>query len=170
MTMLQIGSRNGNSSTGVAEQHELGSRRRVATRFGERRRRPVGDGSGGSVALRVADLNRAVHFYTELLGFDLKLRVGDFWAEVEATGLTVGLLVTECAEAVGDGGPAIGLTVDDLYVTRTRLVRQGVVFLDDRQEDGTVRIATFRDPDGNPVYLCEVIQGPGAHLIPSASW
>ena len=44
----------------------------------------------GNVTLMVADMDRAVGFYVEKLGLELKVRYGNEWAEV-APGITLGL-------------------------------------------------------------------------------
>src|SRR2546425_2515352 len=47
---------------------------------------------GGEVRIPVSDLDRAIGFYTEVLGLTLRLRVGDEWATIDAgDGLQLGL-------------------------------------------------------------------------------
>ena len=43
----------------------------------------------------VQDMDRAVKFYTETLGFPLKVRFGNNWAEVDAGSISIGLHPTE---------------------------------------------------------------------------
>jgi catechol 2,3-dioxygenase-like lactoylglutathione lyase family enzyme len=43
----------------------------------------------GNVFYRVPDMDAAVHFYTEVLGFGLKLRDGDRWAAFDVGGMTL---------------------------------------------------------------------------------
>jgi len=53
---------------------------------------------------------------------------------------------------------SVVLRVDNLDQTRATLMRQGVEFERSIQEiPGEVRIATFRDPAGNRLHLCEVL-------------
>src|SRR6266852_2017814 len=48
--------------------------------------------SGGNATVFVSNMDRAVQFYTEVLGLKLTNRFGDNWATVEAgKGLTIGL-------------------------------------------------------------------------------
>ena len=124
-----------------------------------------------SLALRVADLDRSIVFYCDGLGLELRYRVGQLWAEVQTDGLTIGLLVDARvgAQPGGDAStPAIALEVDDLVEARSRLRRQGVTLPDAVRGDGLVRVATFTDPDGHPLFLCEVLWGPGVHAV--AGW
>ena len=47
--------------------------------------------SGGNATVFVSDMDRAVRFYTEVLGLKLTNRFGNHWATVEAgKGLTIG--------------------------------------------------------------------------------
>jgi catechol 2,3-dioxygenase-like lactoylglutathione lyase family enzyme len=47
---------------------------------------------GGTPTIYVSDMERAVEFYTEVLGLRLESRHGDEWASVDAgRGMTIGL-------------------------------------------------------------------------------
>jgi catechol 2,3-dioxygenase-like lactoylglutathione lyase family enzyme len=112
----------------------------------------------GNVTVMVSDLNRAIQFYTETLGLQLKYRVENEWAEIETPGLSIGL------HPAGDkgsqpgqaGGLSIGLSVESLDAAMAALAAKGVTFAPNITSDGPVRIAFFTDPDNNPLYLCEV--------------
>jgi predicted enzyme related to lactoylglutathione lyase len=59
---------------------------------------------------------------------------------------------------VGRCGAIVVLRVDNVDQTRATLMLQGVEFEGTIQEiPGEVRIATFRDPAGNRLQLCEVL-------------
>lgn len=116
---------------------------------------------GGTPTIYVSNMDRAVEFYTEVLGLRLISRYGDEWASVDVgKGLTLGL--HPAAERMGAPGTLgsinIGLNVtqsiDD--VVRT-LESRGVTFDGPIQGDtnGSIRLAFFGDPDGNSLYLCE---------------
>ncbi len=114
-----------------------------------------------NVTVMVTDLDRAVQFYTEVLGLALKQRMGDGWAEIEAPGLTIGL---HPANAHGPqpgqtGSLSIGLGVAALEPAMVALQAKGVVFAPRISEDGPVRLAFFSDPDRNPLYLSAPKQG-----------
>ncbi len=99
------------------------------------------------------DIDRAVAFYTDVLGFTLARRSGHEWAELDAGPLRFALHGTE--DDLPPSGTVV-LRVDDLDEARATLERRGAVFdafVGD--VEGFARFATFRDPDGNPVQLIE---------------
>jgi catechol 2,3-dioxygenase-like lactoylglutathione lyase family enzyme len=120
--------------------------------------------AGGNATLLVADLDRAVRFYVETLGFKLRVRHGPHWAEVDAGGgLVLGL------HPAGDrpqgprpgahGSISIGLEVNQPIAEVVQvLANRGVVFHGPVREDGAVKLAFFADPDGNALYLAEPYQ------------
>ncbi len=116
---------------------------------------------GGTPTIYVSDMDRAVQFYTEVLGLRLISRYGDEWASVDAgKGLTLGL--HPAAERMGAPGTLgsinVGLNVTESIdeVVRT-LTSRGVTFDGPIQDDanGSIRLAFFGDPDNNSLYLCE---------------
>jgi catechol 2,3-dioxygenase-like lactoylglutathione lyase family enzyme len=112
--------------------------------------------TNGIVTLRVADLDRAVRFYTETLGLELTERSGGHWAAVRAPGLTIGLHpggapAPRPAAPDGPASPTIGLEVADLPAAVTALTARGVRFA--RRGEGAEALAFFSDPDGHGLYL-----------------
>ena len=100
------------------------------------------------------DMDAAVAFYRDVVGFELLRREGGEWAEFDGgTGVRFALHGTD------DETPAAGtvvLRVDDLDEARWVLESRGVAFDAYVGEvEGFARFATFRDPDGNPVQLIE---------------
>ena len=120
----------------------------------------------GNVTAMVSNMNRSIRFYTEALGLKLKYRHGDDWAEVEAPGLTIGL------HLAGKVGPqpgkseslSVGFTVEKMDAEIETLKKKGVTFSPHRVDEGPVRLAFFSDPDGNPLYLCEVKAPASSHV------
>jgi len=109
-----------------------------------------------NVTVMVSDMKKAIRFYVETLGLELKANYGDQYAQVRAPGVTIGL------HPSGAAGPkpgnseslSIGFGVESLDSAMAELKGKGVVFTrvtDDRQ----VKLAFFSDPDGNPLYLSE---------------
>ncbi len=62
---------------------------------------------GGTPTIYVSDMDRAVEFYTEVLGLRLESRYGNEWASVDAgKGMTIGL--HPAAERMGAPGTLAG--------------------------------------------------------------
>ena len=109
-----------------------------------------------NVTIMISDMNLSVKFYVETLGLKLKSRYADQFAQVEGPGLTIAL-----HPAFG-GGPrpgnseslSVGLGVADIESAMTKLKGKGVSF-SRVSNDGPVKLAFFKDPDGNPLYLSQ---------------
>ncbi len=112
----------------------------------------------GNVTVMVSDMDRAIKFYVEGLGLKQKFRHENDWTEVETPGLTIGLhLADKMGVKPGKSESlSIGFTVDRLETEMDRLKKKGVAFSPRIVDEGPVRLAFFGDPDGNPLYLCEV--------------
>ena len=121
---------------------------------------------GGNATLYVADMQRSIDFYTETLGLNLRMRAGDHWAEIDAgPGLILGLhpASPHTPKPGTRGSMQIGLNVTGrLEEAMDELKNRGVDFHGPIVDDEQVRLAFFADPDGNPLYLCEVLYA-GAH-------
>jgi catechol 2,3-dioxygenase-like lactoylglutathione lyase family enzyme len=117
--------------------------------------------SSGNVTIYVANMDRAVRFYTEVLGLKLAYRFGDHWASVElGKGLTIGLHPSSAESPKGPGGMAIGLELTgSLEDAMHRLEAKGVRFTDASSEAKAGKFAHFHDPDGNSLYLAELDWG-----------
>ena len=124
---------------------------------------PIDSGARiGHVHLKVADLDRALRFYRDVLGFDLTQRYGDSAAFVSAGGYHhhIGL---NTWESQGGKPPPPGTTglyhVAIVYPTRAaladalrRLMKAGIR-LDGASDHGVSEALYLRDPDGNGVEL-----------------
>ena len=117
----------------------------------------------GHVHLKVADLDRALKFYRDVLGLQLTQRFGRQAAFLSAGGYHhhIGL---NTWESRGGQPPAPGTTglyhVAIAYPTRAaladalqRLVAAGIG-LDGASDHGVSEALYLRDPDGNGVELC----------------
>jgi catechol 2,3-dioxygenase len=125
--------------------------------------KPIGPGVRiGHVHLKVADLDRALRFYCDVLGFELMVRMGDEAAFVSAGGYHhhIGL---NTWESLGGKPPPPNTTglyhVAILYPTRAelsdalkRLIRAGIT-LDGASDHGVSEALYLRDPDQNGVEL-----------------
>jgi catechol 2,3-dioxygenase len=116
----------------------------------------------GHVHLKVADLERAVHFYSEVLGFDVMQRMGDSAAFLSAGGYHhhVGLNTWE-----SEGGPPAPRGSAGLYhvafrypnrrslADALRRLQAFAVALKGAADHGVSEALYLRDPDGNGVEL-----------------
>ena len=114
--------------------------------------------NGGNATIYVSDMDRSVKFYTEALGLKLDYQAGSDWAQINAgKGLLLGLHgIAHGAEAGKNGSTTVGFEVDEsierVYDT---LKGRGVAFDGPVMDTGHVKLANFRDPDGNAFYLSE---------------
>ena len=114
---------------------------------------------GALPTMFVSDMDRAVAFYTEVLGLRLAFRAGDHWASIDAgAGTQIGLHPASPGASPRAPGPdamSVGLNVTEpIETVIAALSARGVEF-GDVTSDGMLKIAHFADPDGNALYLCE---------------
>ena len=116
----------------------------------------------GHVHLKVADLERALGFYRDVLGFDLTQRIGSSAAFLSAGGYHhhIGLNTWESA---GGRPPAVETTglyhLAILYPTRAELgdalrrLQKASIPLEGASDHGVSEALYLRDPDNNGVEL-----------------
>jgi catechol 2,3-dioxygenase-like lactoylglutathione lyase family enzyme len=127
--------------------------------------------SSGNITIYVSNMDRAVRFYSEVLGLRLAYRFGDHWASVElGKGLTIGLHPASAEMPAGrKGSMAIGLELTgSIHEAVKALEAKGVKFQGVVNEGKSGSFAGFEDPDGNPLYLAQlnwshVNQGEGEY-------
>ena len=117
----------------------------------------------------VKDLDAAVQFYCQRLGFEEELRPDPVFAMLYRGDLRLLLSVPgnhPGGHALTDGTiPSPGgwnrilIQVTDLDATVEALRRAGVHFLDDRPSGVAVRQVLVEDPSGNPIELFEPATG-----------
>lgn len=114
----------------------------------------------GTVAVGVADHDRAIAFYTGMLGFEVRMDAefapGQRWAEVASPGAhtSIALVTPEEGEQVGrDTG--IRLATTDAAGDHAELQAAGVATSDLLAWEGVPPMFSFRDPDGNELYVVE---------------
>ncbi len=113
----------------------------------------------GNVTIMVSDFDRAVAFYTQTLGFTLKNRYGNDWADVSAPGVNIGLHPDGGHNKSRGEALSIGFEVADLEQAMQELGGKGVQFPDGVRVAGYLREAAFADPDGTPLYLVQMAHG-----------
>jgi predicted enzyme related to lactoylglutathione lyase len=100
----------------------------------------------------VDDVDRAVAFYTALLGAAPALRDGNRWAEFHTGGCRFALSSAEEA-ATPDTRAALVFHVDALEPMMAELEGAGAVLLSMRDMGSHGRTATLRDPAGHVFQL-----------------
>ncbi len=116
------------------------------------------------VVVPVSDVDRAKHFYSEQVGFnvDTDMRMGEQFRVVQLTPPGSGCSIT-IGTGLGDMPPGslqgLQLVVSDIDAARTELVRRGVDVTPVQHFDDGVRVdgpggdwnsfIFFADPDGN---------------------
>lgn len=119
---------------------------------------------GGTASVYISDMDRAVQFYTSILGLKLINRIADEWAEVDAgNGFVIGLHPAKPPATPKPG--TMGAINIELRVNESQSL-QGIV--DTLQLRGArfsapiatyehVRLATLVDLDGNKLLLAQTI-------------
>jgi len=108
-----------------------------------------------NVWVPVQDIERALAFYQNTLGFSLIKRDGP-WAEVDASGLNIGLNGREPEGTQSSGGPVITFQPEaGLDAAVEDLKGKDVQFPAGISEHDWGRIATFNDSEGNDLQLYE---------------
>ena len=101
------------------------------------------------------DLDKAKEFYGNVLGLKQVFEM-EGWAGFAHAPKATSSGVSANPSHRGRNGATVVLKVDKLDQTRSRLEGNGVQFEGDTEETlGVVRIATFRDPFGNPLQLVQ---------------
>ena len=117
----------------------------------------------GHVHLKVADLDRALGFYRDVLGFELTQRLGRSAAFLSAGGYHhhIGLNTWESLRGAPPPPGSTGLyhlaiaypTRAELADALERLLRAGIP-LEGASDHGVSEALYLRDPDGNGLELC----------------
>lgn len=122
--------------------------------------------SGGNATINVANLEKAIDFYTRVLGLKLLRRYDDSFATIDAgNGLVLGLspaphVLPGMAAAGQAGSISVGLEVTlPLEAVVQKLKRHDVTIAGDIVEDraAPARRLFITDPDGNSLYLAEAV-------------
>ena len=116
-------------------------------------------GGVANVWVPVEDIERALDFYENALGFSVIEQDGP-WAEVDANGLNIGLNGREPEGAQHGGGPVITFQPEaGLEAAVEDLKSKGADFPAGISEHEWGRVATFKDSEGNDLQLYEPPSG-----------
>ena len=109
------------------------------------------------IQLRVKDLDRAIAYYRDVLGFEFYHRSDELsWAKLRSPvqHVTVGLGTS--LEPRGSGTLSLNFSVKDIATARAALEKRGVVFKGPTVTiPEVVKLADFDDPDGNTIRLAQ---------------
>jgi len=104
-----------------------------------------------NLTLNVKDLDKSISFY-ESIGLAVKNRWGNYYAQLTAPGVVIGLHPTGNTNLPGNSGNAsIGFTADDFEEAKS-LLQKLSIHVTERQEEGG-QFLHFTDPDGTALYF-----------------
>lgn len=106
-----------------------------------------------NVTINVKDLDQSVAFY-QSIGLTLKNRWENYYAQMTAPGITIGLHPSDGKNlAGGSGSLSIGFTTTNFEETRALLIKLPIK-VQPREEEGG-KFLHFNDPDGTALYFIE---------------
>jgi lactoylglutathione lyase len=112
-----------------------------------------------ALSIYVHDLESAVRFYTDVLGFSVRSRPAPVIVELEHDSPAVVLCQAEqpaSGEYPTRSGTVIGFATDDVVATAKHVRAKGATLLfDDPQEFPGGRFVAVKDPSGNVVELLQ---------------
>ena len=104
-----------------------------------------------NVTVNVKDLDSSISFY-ESIGLTVKNRWGNYYAQLTAPDVVIGLHPTSQSNLKGNSGnTSIGFTIDDFDGAKS-LLQQLYIPSSSRQEEGG-EFLLFNDPDGTALYF-----------------
>jgi catechol 2,3-dioxygenase-like lactoylglutathione lyase family enzyme len=115
----------------------------------------------GVVMFTVSDVDAAIAFYTQKLGFELRADIafgdgGDYrWVEVAPPGSTARLSLNAPMNGATPGGGGIGIETSDVRGEHARLTALGVEAPEPFDMPGTPLMFMFNDPDGNVITVVD---------------
>jgi len=102
-----------------------------------------------NVTIMVKDIDLAISFY-QSIGFTVKNRWGNYYAQISAPGITIGLHPSKGTPNTSEN-ISIGFIVDDLSEAKKRLEELKIGHEERTEEGGN--FIHFKDSDGTPLYF-----------------
>jgi catechol 2,3-dioxygenase-like lactoylglutathione lyase family enzyme len=104
-----------------------------------------------AISYFVSDLDRSIAFYRDVLGFKFHSR--DYVARFYLADVLFELVPTsDSSKLQGNGNARLCLEVEDIHTSIMELRTKGVATQDAETKENGI-LASFRDPDGNELYL-----------------
>jgi catechol 2,3-dioxygenase-like lactoylglutathione lyase family enzyme len=113
----------------------------------------------GTIGVPVTDQDRSLEFYVEKLGFETRMDAaygeGERWVEVAPPGSATTIALAKAREEFPAGvDTGLRLSTEDAAADHLALTDRGVD-VDPEIIPYPVPMFTFRDPDGNRLYIVE---------------
>lgn len=102
------------------------------------------------------DMEKAKHFYGELLGLKLDSDYDHPWTEYATPDGKVIALDGFSPDLSPDAGPYLALETDNIEAEVAHLKQAGVTIVKDVWDNGTCKMALIQDPSGNELMLHEI--------------
>ncbi len=114
-----------------------------------------------TIGIPVTDLDRALTFYTDALGFDVVLDAtfsqGQRWVEVAPPGADTSIALMTSPDATSGVDTGIRFATEDVAADHALLRSRGVdADADIMRWPGVPPMFTLRDPDGNRLVVVEL--------------
>ncbi|MFI5135826.1 MAG: VOC family protein [Chitinophagales bacterium] len=103
-----------------------------------------------NVTIMVKDMDKSVAFY-QAIGFNLKERWKNYYAQLIGPGVVIGLHPTEHHTQRGSGNVSIGLSVENIDEAKKMLENLSIEVTTREEEGG--QFVHFADPDGTELYF-----------------
>lgn len=105
------------------------------------------------ISIYVPDINEAIQFYTNVLGFKINKQYGPTIVTLEHGDLPIVLEETNNYKSYNDSdttGVVLALITEDIYETIKKLKEHNVNFIVDQPQDCPPgKVISFKDPFGN---------------------
>lgn len=124
---------------------------------------PIGYDGGLTCSIQAQDLNQAIKFYQDVLGFKMIYHIEEMaWCELATEVNLVNVGLSQVENPAKASGTKLTFGVKDVDAARKLLESKKVRFDGPTVEiPGMVKLATFFDPTGNALMFYQDLSGQG---------